>query len=89
MLLMDDMQLLEEYTARQSEAAFSTLVSRHINLVYSAAFRQVGNRQEAEEVTQAVFALLAAKARGFIDDGLRGIEAAVFVTWQRGDAPRS
>lgn len=59
---MDDSELLEEYAARGSEDAFSTLVSRHIPLVYSAALRQVGNREEAEEITQAVFMLLARKA---------------------------
>src|ERR1039458_136157 len=63
MLMLDDMRLLEEYAARSSEAAFSTLVSRHINLVYSAALRQIGNRQEAEEITQAVFLVLAKKAK--------------------------
>ncbi len=63
MLMLDDMQLLEEYAARNSEAAFSTLVSRYINLVYSAAFRQIGNREEAEEITQAVFLVLARKAK--------------------------
>jgi RNA polymerase sigma factor (sigma-70 family) len=63
MLTLDDMRLVEEYAAQSSEEAFSTLVSRHINLVYSAAWRQVGNRQEAEEITQAVFVVLARKAK--------------------------
>jgi hypothetical protein len=31
----DDMQLVREYAARQSESAFATLVSRDTNLVYS------------------------------------------------------
>jgi RNA polymerase sigma factor (sigma-70 family) len=63
MLTLDDRQLLEAYAARSSEEAFSTLVSRYLNLVYSAALRQVGNRQEAEEITQAVFLVLARKAK--------------------------
>jgi len=63
MLMMDDMRLLEEYAARSSEEAFSILVSRYINLVYSVALRQSGNRQEAEEITQAVFVVLARKAK--------------------------
>jgi hypothetical protein len=33
MQAMDDMALLREYGARQSEAAFETLVSRHVNFV--------------------------------------------------------
>lgn len=63
MLIPDDRQLLEEYAARSSEEAFSTLVSRYINLVYSVALRQSGNPQEAEEITQAVFVVLARKAK--------------------------
>jgi RNA polymerase sigma factor (sigma-70 family) len=63
MVNLDDMQLLAEYAARSSEEAFSTLVARHVNLVYSAAWRQTGNREEAEEITQAVFLVLARKAK--------------------------
>jgi len=63
MVNLDDMQLLAEYAARNSEEAFSTLVARHVNLVYSAALRQTGNRDEAQEITQAVFLVLARKAK--------------------------
>src|SRR5258705_4710639 len=63
MLAMDDMELLREYALRNSEEAFATLVSRHIDLVYSAAMRQVGNHSQAQEITQAVFVILARKAR--------------------------
>jgi len=59
----DDMQLLQEYASGRSEAAFNALVSRHINLVYSAALRSVNNPSQAEEITQSVFVTLARKAR--------------------------
>jgi RNA polymerase sigma factor (sigma-70 family) len=62
---MDDCQLLEDYTERGSETAFRTLVNRHLSFVYSAAFRQVNDPQLAEEVSQAVFILLARKAGSF------------------------
>jgi RNA polymerase sigma factor (sigma-70 family) len=63
MAISHDMQLLQEYASGNSEEAFATLVSRHINLVYSAALRRVGNPHQAEEITQAVFVVLARKAR--------------------------
>jgi RNA polymerase sigma factor (sigma-70 family) len=58
----DDMALVREYAARQSETAFETLVSRYVHLVYSAAVRQSRDPQLAEEITQAVFVILARKA---------------------------
>jgi RNA polymerase sigma factor (sigma-70 family) len=58
----DDMQLLQEYASGRSEEAFTALVSRHINLVYSAALRSVNNPSQAEEITQSVFLTLARKS---------------------------
>src|SRR5579871_3929510 len=59
----DDGALLRQYTGSDSEEAFAVLVARHVNLVYSIAFRQVGNPHHAEEIAQAVFLILAKKAR--------------------------
>ena len=56
------MELLREYATRHSEEAFATLVRRHIDLVYTAALRHTRNHHQAQEVTQAVFVVLARKA---------------------------
>ena len=57
-----DMDLLRQYVEQHSEAAFAALVTRHMNLVYSAALRKTGQAGAAEEITQAVFIILAQKA---------------------------
>lgn len=58
----NDMELLREYAQHGSEQAFRVLVDRHIDFVYRLALRHVGNPQLAEDVTQAVFVVLAQKA---------------------------
>ena len=60
---MNDWELLQDYVKTHSEAAFAELVRCHIDWIYSAALRRVGNPQLAEDIVQSVFALLARKAR--------------------------
>ena len=57
-----DMELLQQYVRWNSEEAFATLVARHVNMVYSVALRKTGRPDAAEEITQAVFIILANKA---------------------------
>ena len=61
---VNDMDLMREYADRNSETAFAELVHRHINLVYSVALRYAGNSPDAQDVTQAVFIILAKKSAG-------------------------
>src|SRR6266699_2603354 len=63
MMDMEDSELLREFAERGSDAAFTTLVQRYADLVYSTALRQLRDPHLAQEVTQTVFCLLARKAR--------------------------
>jgi RNA polymerase sigma factor (sigma-70 family) len=58
----NDMDLVREFARNNSETAFTGLVQRHVNLVYSVARRCTGNDSDAQDVTQAVFIILARKA---------------------------
>jgi RNA polymerase sigma factor (sigma-70 family) len=63
MLETNDLELLAQFVRDNSEAAFSALVEGHVNLVYSVALRCTRNPHAAGEITQAVFIILARKAR--------------------------
>jgi RNA polymerase sigma factor (sigma-70 family) len=58
-----DQELLRDYTEAGSEAAFSEVVRRHIDFVYSAALRLVRDSHLAQDVSQKVFLALAQNAR--------------------------
>jgi RNA polymerase sigma factor (sigma-70 family) len=66
---MQDLELLRDYAERGSERAFTELVHRHVDFVYSTALRLVQESQLAEDVTQSVFIKLARKA-GSLREGI-------------------
>ena len=55
----DHGQLLSQFAHRHCEEAFRALADRS---VYHPALRQTGNPDRADEVTQAIFIVLAQKA---------------------------
>jgi RNA polymerase sigma factor (sigma-70 family) len=60
--MTSDLDLLRQFARENSQDAFAEIVRRHLNLVYSAALRQVRSPQLAEEISQSVFADLARNA---------------------------
>lgn len=65
----DDRELLRQFVQTRDQYAFAELVRRHIDLVYSSAQRQLSDPAAAEDATQSVFVLLAAKAHTIGRDG--------------------
>jgi RNA polymerase sigma factor (sigma-70 family) len=65
--MISDPELLARFARSRSEDAFAELVRRHVNLVYSAALRQVGGDGHlAQDVAQTVFSDLARKAPALV-----------------------
>ena len=70
-----DRQLLERFVAQQDaagEAAFAALVSRHGPMVLDVCGQILGDRHHAEDAFQAVFLVLARRARSIRDPDLLG-----------------
>src|SRR5215469_18864353 len=57
-----DIELLHQFARNQSGAAFAELVQRYIGLVHSVALRHTADPEQAQDITQAVFIILARKA---------------------------
>jgi RNA polymerase sigma factor (sigma-70 family) len=85
---MEDRELLRQYVAG-SEAAFAEIARRHASLVHSAALRQVRGPAEAEDVTQAVFILLARKAPQLREDVILSAWLFKAVRWVAGTQRRA
>lgn len=60
---MDDFVLLSRYVETGCQESFQEIVTRHSGWVFSLSLRAVRDRHLAEDVTQAVFIVLARKAR--------------------------
>ena len=65
-----DQELLQRYARDRAEDAFAEIVRRHLNLVYSAALRQVQSPQLAKDVAQSVFNDLARRAGDLKKDSI-------------------
>jgi len=58
-----DRELLERFAAHHEEAIFEVLMQRHGPMVLGVVQRVLGHEQDAEDVFQATFLVLARKAR--------------------------
>jgi len=89
-----DQSLLQSFVQSRCEDAFAALVSRHIQLVHSAALRQVGDPALAEEVVQSVFTDLARSAptlgpRAVIPSWLYQVTRRTAIDVVRGESRRA
>src|SRR5271170_4886983 len=54
---------LSQYIQTGSRSALDQLIREHVDFVYATAARQLGDAHLAEDVTQAVFIVLARRAK--------------------------
>ena len=64
----DDGSLLRKFAAHGDENCFEAIVGRHGALVFGVCCRVLGQTQDAEDATQAVFLTLANKAKTLQDN---------------------
>ena len=88
-----DARLLEQFARYGSEDAFTALVQRHIGLVHSVALRHTADPQHGEDITQAVFIILARKAgqlgpKTVLPGWLYHTARLTAANWQRAEARR-
>lgn len=67
-MIPSDLELIRLFAREQSQDAFTELVNRHLDLVHSAALRQVRSPELAEEISQTVFTNLARTAASLKPD---------------------
>jgi RNA polymerase sigma factor (sigma-70 family) len=60
---LSDAQLLEHFVKEEDETAFAALMHRHGRMVLGVCRRALGNVQDAEDIYQATFVILARNAR--------------------------
>ena len=60
---LSDRELLRRFGHESDEAAFATLVARHSGMVFGVCRRSLPTVQDAEDACQAVFLILARKAK--------------------------
>jgi len=71
-MALSDGDLLREYLERGSQHAFGQIVDRHLGLVYGICRRRLHDPHLAEDASQQVFLVLAAKARRLKPGPLEG-----------------
>lgn len=69
--VLPDAELLARYRTVRGADAFAEIVQRHGGMVYRTCLRLVGNAQDAEDATQAVFLVLARRCQA-VRDSLGG-----------------
>lgn len=52
---LNDEALVEKFRQTKDKTLFKSLVRRYQNRIYNAAYRMLGNKEEAEEVVQDTF----------------------------------
>jgi DNA-directed RNA polymerase specialized sigma24 family protein len=72
-----DSSFLARFLAERDEDAFAALVHRHGPLVYGTCLRILGNRTDTDDAFQAVFFVLARRARGRAREAARVEPAAL------------